>query len=89
MGPFKDTHNYLVTAKDIRGPWSEPVYLNSSGFDPSMYHEEDGTKWVLNMVWDHRKGKNHFGGIVIQQYSEEEQRLVGPIHNIFREHRWV
>lgn len=84
MGPFKDTHNYLVTAKDIRGPWSEPVYLNSSGFDPSMYHEEDGTKWVLNMVWDHRKGKNHFGGIVIQQYSEEEQRLVGPIHNIFR-----
>lgn len=84
MGPFKDTHNYMVTASDIHGPWSEPIYLNSSGFDPSMFHEEDGTKWIVNMVWDHRKGKNHFGGIVIQQYSQTEKRLVGPIHNIFR-----
>lgn len=84
MGPFKDTHNYVVTAKDIRGPWSEPVYLNSSGFDPSMYHAEDGRKWVMNMIWDHRKGKNHFGGIALQEYSEQEGKLVGPIHNIFR-----
>src|SRR3954468_19193471 len=35
QGPFKDAHNYLVTAPDIMGPWSEPIYLNSSGFDPS------------------------------------------------------
>jgi xylan 1,4-beta-xylosidase len=42
--PFKDTHNYLVTAPDIRGPWSEPVYLNSSGFDPSLFHDADGRK---------------------------------------------
>lgn len=84
MGPFKDTHNYLVTATDILGPWSEPIYLNSSGFDPSLFHDEDGTKWLLNMVWDHRKGKNQFGGIVVQQYSEEQCKLQGPIHNIFR-----
>lgn len=83
MGPFKDTHNYLVTATDICGPWSDPVYLNSSGFDPSLFHEEDGTKWLLNMVWDHRKGKNPFGGIVIQQYSVEERKLIGPIRQIF------
>ncbi len=83
MGPFKDTHNYLVTASDIRGPWSEPIYLNSSGFDPSLYHDEDGTKWLVNLTWDHRKGKNPFGGIIIQQYSEQEQALVGPIRTIF------
>src|SRR5690625_932640 len=44
-GAFKDTHNYLVTAENIEGPWSDPIYLNSSGFDPSLFHEEDGTKW--------------------------------------------
>ena len=27
---FADTHNYLVTAKNIEGPWSEPTFLNSS-----------------------------------------------------------
>lgn len=84
LGPFKDTPNYLVTATDIMGPWSEPIYLNSSGFDPSLFHDEDGSKWLVNMVWDHRKGKNHFGGILLQEYSALEQRVVGPIHNIFR-----
>lgn len=84
IGPFKDTPNYLVTATDIEGPWSDPVYLNSSGFDPSLFHDDDGKKWLLNMVWDHRKGKNKFGGILLQQYDEKEQKLVGPIYNIFR-----
>lgn len=84
MGAFKDTHNYLVTAENIEGPWSEPIYLNSSGFDPSLYHEDDGTKWVVNMIWDFRKGKNSFAGIALQEYSVEKQKLVGPIRNIFK-----
>lgn len=84
MGQFKDTHNYLVTATDICGPWSDPIYLNSSGFDPSMFHDADGTKWILNLKWDHRKGKNPFGGIIIQQYDEEQQKLVGDIHCIYK-----
>jgi xylan 1,4-beta-xylosidase len=83
IGPFKDTHNYLVTAPDIRGPWSEPIYLNSSGFDPSLFHDEDGRKWVLNLVWDHRKGRNKFGGIILQEYDEIQKKLTGPIRNIF------
>ncbi|AIQ31583.1 beta-xylosidase [Paenibacillus sp. FSL P4-0081] len=83
-GAFKDTHNYLVTAANIEGPWSEPVYLNSSGFDPSLFHDDDGRKWLLNMLWDFRKGKNKFGGIVIQEYSQAEQRLVGPVITIFK-----
>src|SRR5207244_12626320 len=49
---YNDTHNYLVTAPNIMGPWSEPIYLNSSGFDPSLFHDEDGRKWLLNMQWD-------------------------------------
>ena len=47
-----DTPNYLVTARDIEGEWSEPVYLNASGFDPSLFHDDDGRKWLVNQLWD-------------------------------------
>lgn len=84
-GAWKDSHNYLVTAPAIEGPWSDPVYLNSSGFDPSLFHDEDGRKWLLNMVWDHnRTGGERFAGIRCQEYSAAEQRLVGPVCNIYR-----
>ena len=79
----QDTENYLTTAPDIRGPWSERVYLNSGGFDPSLFHDEDGTKWLLNMRWDSRPAGNHFPGILLQQYSPQHQCLVGEPKVIF------
>lgn len=81
-GAYKDTPNYLVTAPDIAGPWSEPIFLNASGFDPSLFHDDDGRKWLVNMIWDHRPGHNRFAGTALQEYSHDRQRLVGPIRNI-------
>lgn len=57
--PFKDVHNYLITASEITGPWSEPIYLNSNGFDPSLFHDLETGKNGLSMnygiiVWTHR-----------------------------------
>lgn len=83
-GAFKDTHNYLITATDIKGEWSDPIYLNSSGFDPSLLHDDDGRKWLVNMLWDYRAGRNKFAGIVLQEYSVEEKRLIGKPKNIFK-----
>ena len=80
---LRDFHNYLVTSPTIDGDWSEPVYLNSSGFDPSLFHDDDGRKYVVNMLWDHRPGQNRFAGIVLQEYSPSARRLVGPRHAIF------
>lgn len=82
-GAYKDTPNYLVTAENIEGPWSEPIYLNSSGFDPSLFHDDDGRKWLVNMLWDYRAEKHSFAGIVLQEYSVTEKKLVGPVTNIF------
>ena len=82
-GSYKDVHNYLVTAPSVEGPWSEPTYLNSSGFDPSLFHDDDGRKWLVNMVWDHRADRHSFGGILLQEYDPNEKRLVGPVKNIF------
>jgi xylan 1,4-beta-xylosidase len=80
---LRDFHNYLVTSPDIDGEWSDPIYLNSSGFDPSLFHDEDGKKHLLNMLWDYRPGQNRFAGIVRHEYSASEQRLVGERRVIF------
>jgi len=83
-GPWKDTPNYLTTAPSIEGPWSDPVFLNCSGFDPSLFHDDDGRKWFVNMEWDYRKtGSKQFSGILLQEYKPSEKRLVGPIKKIY------
>jgi len=85
-GPYKDLKNYFVTTTDILGEWSDPIYLNGSGFDPSFFHDDD-SHYILNMIWDHRKGSNHkgrFGGIIIQEYSTSEKKLIGPVTTIFK-----
>ena len=80
--PFKDIKVYLITAPDILGPWSEPVELNSIGFDPSLFHDDDGRKWIVNMQWDFRKGRPRFAGIVLQEYDHAQRRLVGSMSTI-------
>jgi len=89
-GNFKDAHNYIVTSPTIEGEWSDPVYVNSSGFDPSLFHDDDGRKWFLNMQWNHRTesyggAPKHpaFDGILLQEWDAETKSLKGPIKNIF------
>jgi xylan 1,4-beta-xylosidase len=81
---MRDFHNYLVTSPRIDGDWSDPVYLNSSGFDPSLFHDDDGRKYLLNMLWDHRPGNNRFAGIVLEEYSVKEHKFIGERVNIFK-----
>ncbi len=80
---LRDFHNYLVTCPTIDGEWSDAVYLNSSGFDPSLFHDSDGRKYLVNQLWDHRPGRNRFNGIVLQEYSHEQRKLIGERKNIF------
>ena len=88
-GDFKDAHNYIVTAPSIEGPWSDPAYVNSSGFDPSLFHDDDGRKWFVNMMWGHRAdagaGLKHpaFAGILLQEWDPASARLVGKPTTIF------
>lgn len=82
-GKYMDCHNYLVTADDICGEWSEPIFLNSSGFDPSLFHDNDGKKWLVNVSCDNTREKGWFGGIILQEYWNSEQKLIGPTVKIF------
>jgi xylan 1,4-beta-xylosidase len=89
-GNFKDAHNYIVTCPSIDGEWSDATYVNSSGFDPSLFHDDDGRKWFVNMQWKHTtdsvggKPKHPaFDGILLQEYDARAGRLKGPVRNIF------
>ncbi|MBW6424686.1 glycoside hydrolase family 43 protein [Rhizobium sp. XQZ8] len=89
-GNFKDAHNYIVTSPTIEGEWSDPIYVNSSGFDPTLFHDDNGRKWFLNMQWNHRTesyggAPKHpaFDGILMQEWDAKTKALKGPIKNIF------
>lgn len=81
-GVWKDTPNFLVTADDIRGEWSDPIFLSASGFDGSLFHDDDGRKWFTSMWCDHRKGK-FFGGTLLQEYDPQQKKVIGKAVQIF------
>lgn len=74
---FYNTHNYLVYTDDIYGEWSEPVYLNSIGFDPSLLHDADGSKYLVSML-------NGFKGITVQKLDPKTYEPVGERRLIYK-----
>ncbi|MEM8702995.1 MAG: glycoside hydrolase family 43 protein, partial [Pseudomonadota bacterium] len=88
-GNFKDAHNYVVTSASIDGPWSDPIYLSSHGFDPSLFHDDDGRRWYLVLQWNHisssvggKPKSSAFDGILLQEWSEKDG-LIGRPKKIF------
>jgi xylan 1,4-beta-xylosidase len=72
---FKDISNYLITAPSIEGPWSDPARLPGRGFDAALFHDEDGSTYLLNMVFDSRPGHG-FAGIEIQPLGGGKPQLI-------------
>lgn len=52
--PWRDFVNYIVVADSPAGPWSDPVASTGWGFDPSLFHDDDGRKYLLHTAWDGR-----------------------------------
>jgi len=48
VGGPQGRNNFVVTASDPAGPWSEPHWLaNAPGIDPSLLFDEDGRVWYV------------------------------------------
>lgn len=65
------------------------MYLNASGSDPSLFHDDDGRKRLVNMIWDGRQfdvseRRTRFAGILLQEYDPKARSLIGPVTNIWR-----
>lgn len=77
-GRYYDVDNYAVYSKSITGPWSKPVYLNSIGFDPSLFHDDDGRHWLVTLQWETRDHYEDPGTIVLEEFDVDKQKVIGP-----------
>ena len=76
---YCDRGNFIVTAKNPAGPWSDPVWLGFEGIDPSLFFDDDGKAWMLNNGIP--EGKMRYDGhraIWIQQFDIATKKMVGP-----------
>lgn len=71
--------NFYITAKNPAGPWSDPVWLDSPGIDPSLMWDSDGKSYYtghgnLNKIqeWPDQQG------VWIQEINLNDGTLIGP-----------
>lgn len=77
--------NFIVTAKQPEGPWSEPYYLEGAdGIDPSLFFDEDGTCYYIG-THPNPDGCRYDGDwyIWIQQLDIKKMCLVGKKYNVW------
>lgn len=82
---FSDKGNYIVTAKNPAGPWSEPNWLDDvPGIDASVFFDDDGKAYILGTgdVWDNGAGKME-RGIWIAEYDIHNFKMKGEPVTIF------
>jgi alpha-N-arabinofuranosidase len=72
--------NYLVTATNPAGPWSNPTWIPEvGGIDPSIFFDDDGKTYVINN--DAPPGGSTYPGhraIWIREYDVAAKRVSGP-----------
>lgn len=73
--------NFVITAKNPAGPWSDPVWLPDleGGIDPSLFFDEDGRSWVVNN--GPPEGRPEYEGhraIWIQEFDRKTLKTFGP-----------
>lgn len=76
---FSDRGNFIVTATDPAGPWSEPHWLTDvPGIDASIFFDEDGQCYIMGTgnIWPDGKGGLR-QGIWAAKYDVERFRMAG------------
>jgi alpha-N-arabinofuranosidase len=74
--------NFVITAKNAAGPWSDPVWLpDVDGIDTSMFFDDDGSAWIVHN--GPPQGKPRYQGhtaIWLQQFDPKTLKTFGPHH---------
>ncbi len=77
--------NFIITATDPAGPWSEPYYIEGAdGIDPSLFFDEDGTCYYIG-THPNPDGCKYDGDwyIWIEELDIEKMKLTGEVHNVW------
>ncbi len=77
--------NFVITAKNIAGPWSAPhVLAGAPGIDPDIFFDDDGKVWY---VGTHSPANPNFAGegeIWLQEIDLENWSLIGERYYLWR-----
>ena len=77
--------NFIVTADNPEGPWSEPHYLEEAdGIDPSLFFDDDGTCYYIG-THPNPEGVKYNGDwyIYISEVDLENWKLKGEKKNVW------
>ncbi|MGQ2283411.1 family 43 glycosylhydrolase [Leuconostoc pseudomesenteroides] len=77
-----NAESYAIHSKNINGPWSEPIYLTSIGFDPAIFHDEDGKSYVSILEWESRPNHQAPGHIVISEFDISNGKQLSEWHRV-------
>ncbi|MBU9720040.1 MULTISPECIES: glycoside hydrolase family 43 protein [Bacillaceae] len=77
--------NFLVTATDPAGPWSDPYYLDAPGIDPSLFFDDDG-KVYYHGTRPAPEGEKYSGNweVWLQELDINSMKLVGESVGLWR-----
>ena len=69
--------NFVITARDPRGPWSDPVWFKFEGIDPSIFWEGDTAYIVNNGAPNEPPRYDGHRAIWIQEFDYKQLRMAG------------
>lgn len=77
--------NFVVTATDPAGPWSDPYWLEAEGIDPSLFFDEDGKAYYTG-TRPAPEGPAYSGNweIWLQEFDIATKQLVGETYSLWR-----
>lgn len=77
--------NFVVTATDPAGPWSDPYYLDAPGIDPSLFFDDNG-KVYYHGTRPAPEGEKYNGNweVWLQEFDLETMSLVGESIGLWR-----
>ncbi len=71
--------NFFITAQNPAGPWSDPVWLDAPGIDPSLMWDDDGKAYYVGhgnlsgkQAWEGQEG------VWLQEFDAKQGKLIGP-----------
>ena len=82
---FGDRGNFIVTAKDPAGPWSEPHWLTDvPGIDASIFFDTDGACYIMGTAQNWPDGRGGLRqGIWAASYDIENFRMASEPHALW------
>lgn len=76
--------NFVLTATDPAGPWSDPVWLDEDGIDPSLFFDDDGRVWLHGTRLAREPQWHDQTEVWLRELDPATMRLTGPEHVLWR-----